>query len=163
MHLSCEVPGVHPATLGPRLERVFWFRVGRRALRGPYFRGGASGRGAGSPGLCGARRLQTRRRRHGTAGGGPGSGNMSGEWWPRRCHPPGGAAAAARSGPCVPTPWGLPQGGSQAAEPWPWVFCTVLTFPGLALLSLRPYIDSQLLEQILLPSPSQPVPARRSP
>ncbi|MEJ1287369.1 sorting nexin 29 [Cricetulus griseus] len=78
MHLSCEVPGVHPATLGPRLERVFWFRVGRRALRGPYFRGGASGRGAGSPGLCGARRLQTRRRRHGTAGGGPGSGNMSG-------------------------------------------------------------------------------------
>lgn len=95
----------------------------------------------------------------GTAGGGPGSGNMSGEWWPCRCHPPGGAAAAARSRPCVPTPCGLPQGRSQAAEPWPLVSCTVLTFPGLELLSLRPFIDSQLLEHSLLPSPSQTVPA----
>lgn len=61
----------------------------------------------------------------GTADSGPGSGNMSGEWRRRRCHPPGGAAAAARSGPCVPTPCGLPRGRSQAPEPWPWVFSTL--------------------------------------
>lgn len=158
--LSRQLPGLLPATLGPRLVRVFWFRVGRRALGGPCFRGGASGRGARSPGLCGARRLQTRRRwrRHGRQR--PGSGNMSGEWRCRRCHPPGGAAAAARSGPCVPTPCGLPRGCSQAPEPWPWVFYTALTFPGLALLSLRPFIDSQLQEQSLLLSPSQALPAR---
>lgn len=52
------------------------------------FRGGAAGAGLLSPGLSGARRPQRRQRRRRGAGTGPGSGIMSGEWRPRRCHPP---------------------------------------------------------------------------
>ncbi|XP_041532374.1 sorting nexin-29 isoform X2 [Microtus oregoni] len=76
--LSRHVPGLHPASLGPRLVRVFWFRVGRRALGGSVLPGRGQRAGRAHPAcveLGGCRRGGGG---GGTADSGPGSGNMSG-------------------------------------------------------------------------------------
>lgn len=125
---------------------------GARVLQACVELGGCRRGGGGGDGKAGG----------GKAGGSPGSGNMSGEWRPRCCHPPGGAAAAALSRPGILTPCRPPRGPSQARSPGR-ESSTAPTIPRLAPLSFRLIRDSQLLEQSLLSSPSQTLPTCPTP
>lgn len=156
--LSCEVPVSSPPLQGLDSRGCFGSGSGGGPSESPASGAGPAG---GARALPAREELGGCRRGGGgggTAGGGLGSGNMSGEWRPRRCHRCSRTLRAL-----CPHTLRLPQGRSPTPEPWPWVCCTALTFPGLALLSPRPFFDSQLPEQRLLPSPAQALPARRSP